>query len=512
MADSRLPSPRRLPTRSEVESCVPTAAVWEITLACNLHCKLCGSRAGKARRDELSTAEAFDLVDQLAAMGVRDVGLIGGEVHLRKDWIEIVAAIVRAGMTCSIQTGGRSFSATVAARAAAAGLSGAGVSIDGLRENHDLIRGFKGSFDQAIAALGHLRDNGLSSSVSTQLWSKSIGDLRGLLGVIAAAGAKSWQLQLSVAMGNASDNNSYLLQPYQMVDVFPLLNELYDEASALGVRLIVANNVGYFGPYEAKLRSVEPFATHWDGCSAGRNGLGIEADGKIKGCPSLATADFTGANIRDMPLDAIWHSTQQLAYMRTRTREDLWGFCRSCYYADVCVGGCTWTAHSLFGRPGNNPYCHHRALSLKKDGLRERINLVQRAPGVSFDNGIFELIVEDAEGRVASRTHPAGSGFSSEGSLSKPVRKTTDLLLCSACDQFALPEETVCPFCGTASLETSEQRQQNLAGILPALQQVRAALAAVPNPPADQDIRQAWPVHSARHQKPASVDKIISAT
>jgi radical SAM protein with 4Fe4S-binding SPASM domain len=488
MAESRLQLPRRLPDRGEVDSCVPTAAVWEITLACNLHCKLCGSRAGKARRDELSTEEAFGLVDQLAAMGVRDVGLIGGEVHLRKDWIEIVAAVVRAGMTCSIQTGGRSFSAAVAAKAAAAGLSGAGVSIDGLRENHDLIRGVKGSFDQAIAALGYLRDNGLPTSVSTQLWSKSIDDLRGLLTVIAEAGAKSWQIQLSVAMGNGSDNNSYLLQPYQMIDVFPLLSELYDEASALGVRLILANNVGYFGPYEAKLRSVEPFATHWDGCSAGRNGLGIEADGKIKGCPSLATTEFTGANIRDMPLNAIWNSTQQLAYMRTRSREDLWGFCRTCYYADVCLGGCTWTAHSLFGRPGNNPYCHHRALSLKKDGLRERIHLVERAPGVSFDNGIFELIVEDAGGRCVSRTKPP-SGFSSEGSLSKPVRRKTDLLVCSACDQFALPQEVVCPFCNGASLETPEQRQLNLAGILPALKKVRSALAVFPNPPAGRDIR-----------------------
>lgn len=471
--------PRRLPDRREIELCTPTAAVWEITLACNLHCKLCGSRAGKARRDELSTAEAFDLVDQLAAIGVRDVGLIGGEVHLRKDWIEIVSAIVKAGMACSIQTGGRAFSAAVAAKAAAAGLSGAGVSIDGLRENHDFIRGVKGSFDQAVAALGHLRNCGLPTSVSTQLWSKSIGDLRGLLAVIAEAGAKSWQIQLSVAMGNASDNNVHLLQPHQMVDIFPLLDELYDAARALGIRMILGNNVGYFGPYEAKLRSVEPLATHWDGCSAGRNGLGIEADGKIKGCPSLATADYTGANIRDMPLEAIWQSTQQLAYLRTRSRDDLWGFCHGCYYADVCLGGCTWTAHSLFGRPGNNPYCHHRALALKRDGLREVVRLRQSAPGVPFDNGIFELIVEDAEGRLVHSATPE-PGFSCEGSVSRPVRQVTDLLLCSACEQFAMPEDTVCPFCQRATLETRDQRQRQLVKILPAVETIRSALAALP--------------------------------
>ena len=474
---SRLP--RRLPDRREIDACIPTAAVWEITLACNLHCKLCGSRAGKARRDELSTREALDLVDQLAAIGVRDIGLIGGEVHLRRDWIDIVAAIVKAGMNCSIQTGGRAFSAAVAAKAAAAGLSGAGVSIDGLRENHDFIRGVKGSFDQAVGALGHLRDCGLQTSVSTQLWSKSIGDLSGLLAVIAEAGVKSWQIQLSVAMGNAADNNVHLLQPHQMVDIFPLLDELYDEARALGVRMILANNVGYFGPYEAKLRSVESSATHWDGCSAGRNGLGIEADGKIKGCPSLATADYTGANIRDMPLETIWNSTQQLAYMRTRSRDDLWGFCRSCYYADVCLGGCTWTAHSLFGRPGNNPYCHHRALALQRDGLREVVRLRESAPGVPFDNGIFELIVEDAEGRVVHSATPEPD-FSCEGSLAKPVREQADLLLCSACEQFAKPHETVCPFCKRATLETRDQRQRKLMDIMPAVETVRSALAAVP--------------------------------
>ena len=37
---------------------VPVSIVWEITLACDLACQHCGSRAGRRRRDELSTAEA----------------------------------------------------------------------------------------------------------------------------------------------------------------------------------------------------------------------------------------------------------------------------------------------------------------------------------------------------------------------------------------------------------------------------------------------------------------------
>jgi hypothetical protein len=72
----------------------------------------------------------------------------------------------------------------------------------------------------------------------------------------------------------------------------------------------------------------------------------------------------------------------------------LWGFCAGCRFAERCRGGCTWTAHAFFDRPGNNPYCHHRALTLAAAGRRERVVQVGRAPGVPFDNGMFELVEE----------------------------------------------------------------------------------------------------------------------
>ena len=42
------------------------------------------------------------------------------------------------------------------------------------------------------------------------------------------------------------------------------------------------------------------------------------------------------------------------------------------------------TAEPLLGRPGNNPYCHHRALELAKRGLRERLELAEAAPDEPF--------------------------------------------------------------------------------------------------------------------------------
>ena len=372
---------------------VPVSIVWEITLACDLACQHCGSRAGRRRRDELSTAEALDLVGQMAELGARDVGLIGGEAYLRKDWLEIVAAVRAAGMECGLQSGGRNLNEERLAKAAAAGLQGVGLSIDGLREVHDELRGVPGSYELALAALRRVAAHGMVATVNSQINALTMPQLRELMDVIIDAGATSWQVAITVAMGNAADHPELLLQPWQMLELMPLLAELSLEARERGLFIYPANNIGYFGPYESTIRNAVEDEIHWRGCTAGDTIIGIEADGTIKSCPGLPSP-YAGGNIRDRRLKDIWENSEPMAFTRRRTVDDLWGFCRTCYYAEVCMGGCTWTAHALFARPGNNPMCHYRALEMDKKGLRERLVKVRDAPGHAFDHGEFEIVVE----------------------------------------------------------------------------------------------------------------------
>jgi radical SAM protein with 4Fe4S-binding SPASM domain len=186
-----------------------------------------------------------------------------------------------------------------------------------------------------------------------------------------------------------------LLEPYQVLEVMPMLGRIKKKAEAAKVVLWPGNNIGYFGPYESVLRGTFPRG-HMASCGAGRSTLGIEANGDIKGCPSLPTADYVGGNLRDYPLKEIWERAPALRFTRDRTVEDgLWGYCRDCYYADTCRSGCSWTSHVLFGRPGNNPFCHHRALELLREGKRERVIMVEKAPGLPFDQGKYEIVLED---------------------------------------------------------------------------------------------------------------------
>jgi radical SAM protein with 4Fe4S-binding SPASM domain len=373
----------------------PILAVWEITLACDLACRHCGSRAGRARHDELDTDECLDLVDQLADLGVFEVTLIGGEAYLRDDWCDIVRKIAARGMSPLLTTGGRGMTRERAVQAAAAGLASASVSLDGLAATHDRLRGVAGSHAAALAALVELSAAGVKVSVNTQINRLSLHELDGVLDQVIASGAHSWQIQLTVAMGRAADEPELLLQPYDLLELFPRLGALAERCRAADVLLWPGNNVGYFGPFETALRGTLPRG-HMVSCGAGKWGIGIEADGTIKGCPSLATATWAGGNVREHRLRDIWERAAPLGHNRERGVESLWGYCRSCYYAEECLGGCTWTGESLLGRPGNNPMCHHRALEHARQGLRERLVQVESAQGLPFDMGRFELVVEPA--------------------------------------------------------------------------------------------------------------------
>jgi len=449
---------------------VPIHVVWELTLACNLKCQHCGSRAGRPRPDELTTAECLDVVDQLARLGTREVTLIGGEAYLRPDWTEIVHAIRGHGMYCAMQTGARNLTDGRLEAAVEAGLQGLGVSIDGLPELHDRIRGVPGSYRMAIDALRRAKAAGLATSVNTVIGAPTVDELPGIFERIVEAGATHWQLQLAVAMGNAVDHDELLLEPYRVGELMPLLARLYHEGVERGLLIIPGNNIGYFGPYEHLWRTAGGEHPHWAGCSAGQTGIGLESDGTVKGCPSLATVGYAGGNVRDLTVEEIWNHSEALHFGRLRSVDDLWGFCRTCYYAEVCRGGCTWTADSLFGRPGNNPYCHHRVLTLEKQGLRERIAKRREAPQASFATGEFELLLEPIPGREETRPQatPADSiavataleppsaaqplvqigGTSPRYRAGDPGRVPPRLAQCHACDSFVWPDEALCPHCG----------------------------------------------------------------
>ena len=94
----------------------------------------------------------------------------------------------------------------------------------------------------------------------------------------------------------------------------------------------------------------------WVGCGAGRNTLGIQSDGGVKGCLSLP-GTFVVGNLRERALAEFWEGDTFTSWREPVTRYD---FCADCPHGEVCEGGCTEFAVTYSGRRGDNPMCLYR--------------------------------------------------------------------------------------------------------------------------------------------------------
>jgi radical SAM protein with 4Fe4S-binding SPASM domain len=347
----------------------------------------------------------FEVGDALARLGTREVTLIGGEAYLRGDCYDLIRHLSKQGIRVTMQSGGRGLTATRCRKLKEAGLAAIGVSIDGPQEIHDMLRNAEGSFESAMNAVQNARDAGMIVTTNSQVNRANMHVLRDIAMMMKEAGVLIWRAQMTAPMGAAADRPEWILQPYHMLSVLDtladiqkeVLQEAHDNGTPLkrAFRIAIGNNLGYYGPHEQLLRSRPEQERYWQGCQAGKYVMGIESDGKIKGCPSLPTAPYIGGNVRDLSLEDIWNTTPEVAFTRDRGTSELWGFCKSCYYADVCRAGCSFTTHSTLGKRGNNPHCWHRANELKKQGKREILRHKHKAPGDPYDFGCFELDVED---------------------------------------------------------------------------------------------------------------------
>ena len=404
---SRSWRPRDLTADDEVNP-KPVYAVWEITLRCDHACMHCGSRATAARPDELTTQQLLEVADQLIRLGCREVTLIGGEAYLRSDVYTLISHLHQGGVAVGMQSGGLGLNERRLRRLIDAGLGALGISIDGPARVHDVLRARPGSWHAGMAAIRLGTELGLRLRSNTQINQLTLPHLRETAGFLEEAGVRAWRVQLTVPMGRAVERPEWLLQPWQVVELIDELAALKRErlqaAHDAGqppdsvMNITTANSVGYFGPHEHLLRSTPGVAARaWQGCQAGRYTLGIESDGKVKACPSLPSAPYVGGNIRDLSLEQLWQESPQIRFARDRTVEELWGFCRGCYYADVCRAGCSFTTHCFLGKRGNNPLCYHRVKALEARGRRERLVQTEGASGIPYDFGRFEIREEAIE-------------------------------------------------------------------------------------------------------------------
>lgn len=328
-----------------------TRCVWEITLACCFNCRYCGSRAGRARENELDTDECLRVADELINLGCRRVSLIGGEVFMRRDWKEIAGRLTSGGIAVNIITNGFLFNDNILNELRSTGLESVSVSLDGPREIHDKFRQ-AGSFDRALDALDSLTSAGIPASVITTIHSENAGQLNKLLQILKQYNIFAWQLQACSPMGSASDSG--LNHRFDFSTVMDFIDRNGDEVPfSIGM----ADNIGYFTEADGRLRGSRSGRAFFRGCLAGISAVGIDSVGNVRGCESMYDERFIEGNLREQSLGSIWNNPHNFEYNRKFTKELLTGKCKECSFGEYCAGGCRSYNYFVHGRLYESPYC-----------------------------------------------------------------------------------------------------------------------------------------------------------
>ena len=339
----------------------PRIVAWEITTRCDLACRHCrASATTEPDPQELSPAEALEVVEQLAEAGTKLLILSGGDPLLRPDWPAIAARATALGMRVTMAPNGLHVDAEVAARMRECGIERAAISLDfPTAESHDEFRGVPGAFDAAVRALRLLREAGIECQINATLTALNVEHLDAVIDLALELGAVAFHPFLLVETGRGEGLADQRLTPERCEEMMLHLRERQlelagrlaikptdmphycrvaaqhpdgrpsreIEVSGGGRPVPATNDSGSGGPHQ-RLDAMTR------GCLAGRGFCFISSRGEVNPCGYLPLAC---GSVRVSRLARIWRESAVLRALRDDSL--VHGKCGVCEFRRIC-GGC----------------------------------------------------------------------------------------------------------------------------------------------------------------------------
>ncbi|HZU07849.1 MAG TPA: TIGR04053 family radical SAM/SPASM domain-containing protein [Chloroflexota bacterium] len=332
--------------------------IWEITRACALACRHCRASAQR-RRDprELTTAEGYALIDQIAVWGVPILVLTGGDPLLRPDCFELIAYGNSRGVGVSFSPSATArLDRTALRRARDAGLRRIALSLDGSTAAvHDAFRQVRGVYTRTLRAIREAQEMGLSVQLHTTVSRHNLADLPALAELVSALRPVLWSLFFLVPTGRARVTD--MLDAAEHEQVLTWLCALREQVPFD----VKTTEAPYFRRLllqrGAALRRPAPdgLARPTAAINDGKGFCFVSHVGEV--CPS-GFLPLAAGNVRQTPLPVLYQQSPLFRALRDPTR--LRGKCGLCEFREVC-GGSRAKAYALTGDYlAADPCCAYR--------------------------------------------------------------------------------------------------------------------------------------------------------
>lgn len=363
----------------------PRLVFWETTAGCNLKCVHCRriTIADQLTPQDLSTEEAFKLVDEIAATGKPVFVLSGGEPLFRHDILDIARYATDAGLPVALATNGTMVDDAMAAKIKASGVQRVSISFDGADAvTHDAFRGIEGSFEDAIKGFRALRNVGIPVQINTTVAKHNQEQLNDVLTMAKDLDAIGLHLFLLVPVGcgveiaedqmvSAADYERILNWLYDMEQketeiqfkatcaphYFRVMRQRKAEERRSGIVVNNGNGNGHGASnlpasYDRQVNGHPHMHAATKGCLAGTGVIFVSHRGEIFPCGYLP---LEAGNVRDETFGDIWQASPLLAEMRNP--DLLGGKCGACQFKNLC-SGCRARAYGTSGDYlAEEPFC-----------------------------------------------------------------------------------------------------------------------------------------------------------
>ncbi|MBF0235993.1 MAG: heme b synthase [Desulfamplus sp.] len=319
---------------------------WETTRRCNLSCVHCRAAAeDHVYENELDTAAAMTLMDQIRDAGQPIVILTGGEPLLREDIFDIAAYGTKIGLRMVMAPNGTMITPENAIKMRESGIKRISISLDGsTKESHDKFRGVDGAFEGALNGIGFAKDAGLEFQINTTITKKNLEEIPKILALAESLGAVAHHIFLLVPTGRGK----YIVdQEIDAKEYEKTLNWFYDQRDKTTLQLKATCAPHYYRILRQRAKDEGKkvtFESHGldavtRGCLAGTGFCFISHIGEVQTCGFL---DVKCGDITKSTFKEVWQDSE--VFRNLRNFNSLDGKCGICEYRKVC-GGCRARAY-----------------------------------------------------------------------------------------------------------------------------------------------------------------------
>lgn len=319
---------------------VPTDGTFEVTLRCNLKCKMCLFRHEDCefpamQADELTTEEWIDMARQAAEAGTLHLLITGGEPMMRKDFCELWEGIYQYGFIIELYTNATMVTEKVMETLRKYPPHKIGVTIYGASaETYEKVCGNGAMYEKALQGIRQLmtlpsvldfratiiKDNYPDAEAIETLVSETLGYPENLTTTrivnksVRGACAKAEECRLE------PDDNIRLMHLRSRMRLKQILGEKYDE-ERYRIEGFVSSK-----PENEACKTGGSFTLL--GCKGGMSEFTITYDGKLQGCQILGVFR---TDAKTSGFQTAWEQFPSIVRIPPQHEK-----CRSCPDHDYC--------------------------------------------------------------------------------------------------------------------------------------------------------------------------------